>query len=73
MAIKSKECSVAVYWPEVKAYDNSGQKPLVECSGKNGLVLKTYTQQRTIRCMAIDAAGNMAFCSFKIDVKSLRH
>jgi len=74
MTIKSEHCSVAVYWPEVKAYDNSGKKLLVKCSDNSGLALKTPTTWGyRVSCSARDAAGNEQYCSFFIDVEGTSH
>jgi len=72
MTIKSKASSVALYWPEVKAYDNSGQKPVIKCSDNSGLVLNTPSQS-SVTCKATDAAGNKQSCFFFIDVKGTSH
>ena len=49
------------------AADNSGDIPSVECNLDQPAVLSVG--EHTINCVATDAAGNQATCSFEVTVK----
>ena len=52
--------------PPINATDNSGQQPLVNCSGIRD---KYYIGEHVVRCIARDGAGNEDTCQFSIQVR----
>ncbi|XP_020610476.1 sushi, von Willebrand factor type A, EGF and pentraxin domain-containing protein 1-like isoform X1 [Orbicella faveolata] len=52
--------------PTINATDNSGQQPLVNCSGIRD---KYYIGEHVVRCTARDGAGNEDTCQFSIQVR----
>ena len=52
--------------PTINATDNSGQQPLVSCSGIRD---KYYIGEHVVRCIARDGAGNEDTCKFSIQVR----
>ena len=52
--------------PTVNATDNSGQQPLVTCSGIRD---KYYIGEHLVKCIARDGAGNEGTCQFSIQVR----
>jgi len=52
--------------PTISATDNSGQQPLVNCSGIRN---KYHIGPHVVRCTARDGAGNEDTCQFLIQVR----
>ena len=52
--------------PAIDATDNSGQQPLIACSGIRD---KYYIGEHLVRCTARDGAGNEETCQFSIRVR----
>ena len=52
--------------PTINATDNSGQQPLITCSGIRD---KYYIGEHLVRCFARDGSGNEGTCQFSIQVR----
>ena len=52
--------------PTINATDNSGQQPLINCSGIRD---KYYIGEHVVTCIARDGAGNEETCQFSIQVR----
>ena len=52
--------------PTINAIDNSGQQPLITCSG---IRVKYHIGEHLVRCIARDGAGNEDTCQFSIQVR----
>ena len=52
--------------PTINATDNSGQQPLIDCSGIRD---KYYIGEHAITCIARDGSGNENTCQFRIQVR----
>ena len=52
--------------PTINATDNSGQQPLVTCSGIRD---KYFIGEHLVRCIARDGVGNENTCQFSIQVR----
>ena len=54
-------------WTDPTASDNSKQTPTVTCSVESASQFEIGETE--VICEALDASGNLATCSFKVDVK----
>jgi len=52
--------------PTINATDNSGQQPLIKCSGIRD---KYYIGEHVVTCIARDDARNEETCQFSIQVR----
>ena len=55
-----------VVWTDLVATDNSKITPTVACNAQNGSQFEIGETE--VMCQAVDQAGNLATCSFIIDV-----
>ena len=55
-------------WTAPVSTDNSQLTPIVSCNAENGSQFEI--DETEVICQAKDSAGNLAKCSFIIDVKS---
>ena len=59
--------TATVVWDGPVATDNSQLAPIVTCDMENGS--KFEIGKNEVVCQALDEAGNLAICSFYVDVK----